>query len=120
MSRHLIAYEGRISKDGRLVQFGALQWDPDKKLPIIGDWMTKQGQYQIGRSIATINRIERISDELWAEVWPEVVDAEHCLTLDVADGDIEVRGDSLVIFHSARILGAHLSPINSWIWDTQP
>lgn len=120
MSRHLIAYEGRVSKDGRQVQPGALQWDPTRSLPIIGYWMSEPGRYQMGRTVATILWIERIGNELWAEVWPEgVVDEEHCLTLDTADTDIEVGDDNVLVFTKATIRGAHLSPVDLWMWNEE-
>lgn len=120
MSRHLIAYEGRVSKDGRLVLPGALQWDPDHTLPVIGDWLSERGAYKVGRTVATMSGIERIDNELWADVWSEgFIDNEHCLTLDTTDCDIQVGDDNVLVFTRARILGAHLSPIESWIWDSE-
>lgn len=118
MYETVIAYEGRTTTDGRLIELGALHWK-NLPLPVFGFPGGFIGGIERVGSIVALRR-EYV---LWGRAYIiATIDFEmtegYCLSLDGDDATFvydEVPGKMMAT--SMRVAAGTLIPIETWAWQ---
>lgn len=110
----VLAYEGRITKDRRLLELGSCWWDEERfPLRVI---QSDEGSYE-HRVWGHITHLIRVDDVIRARV-DRKLPVGFVLSMS-GTGDIVIGDDDLVVFPRYQVLGAHLLPADTWVWAEQ-
>lgn len=114
MRETAIAYEGQATKDGRLIEFGALHWN-ELPLPVLQfDNPQLLGMRKV---VGKIIALERKGKALLATLDIDLP-AGYCLSLDGDHSDIVWDEDrNVVMIRKMRVRAGTLIPIASWAWN---
>ena len=107
------------TRDGRTILAGALTVDNEPKpITTVYDIDTKEIQPYSHKLWGKFDHVEERDGFIFAEVTPDLP-AGWCITIEVSLKEYEQDVETLVI-KEGKILGAALSPLESWPWDSDP
>lgn len=114
MRETAIAYEGRATTDGRLIELGALYWE-ELPLPVFGfDNPELIGFRQV---VGKIIDLKRQGNVLLATLDIDLP-AGYCLSLDSDGADYVFNKESGIMSATKmRVCAGTLIPIEAWAWN---
>lgn len=118
----LLAVEGQLSTDRRLIEPGAIEWDPDAEIPFLLYRQAHDGLVRVG-TIVTVRRespyvVGDIAFDLTTDVGTRCAeqaanDEPLPVAVDLDILDVKMRGDELRIAW-ARLRAATIVPVSAF------